>query len=234
MKRSFLYLTLLMGLVCWGVAPTMADDDKKLSKAEKRELKKKEREAKRAAKKATKKKGKKSEDKDDDDEDADKKEKKKDDEKADKKAVSDAFKKLEPAYGRARGNGKFFLYADYNLLMESGDAMLEQLAKSERAFKAAKVNVLLINNEVVEEDEAVKSLKKRRMKYPMVMKSDNLQENLPGYTAGTAPQIIIVDGTGKVKAKGGAELLESWHSVVGAKAPKKASDTDQEENEDNE
>lgn len=224
MKRSFLYLSLLAGLVCWGVAPTIADDDdKKLTKAEKRELKKKEKEAKKAAKK----KGRKSADdgEEEEDDDADSKKKKK----GDKKAVSNAFKKLKTTYGRAKGNGKFFLYADYNLLLEDSSVLLEQLAESDRAFKSAKVNVLLINHESIEEDEAVKSLKKRKIKFPMVMKTAELEEELPGYTPGSAPHITIVDGTGEVKASGGAELLESWHEAIGAKAPKKPKKADDEE-----
>lgn len=225
MKHSFFYLTMLLGLVCWSMPEAGAkDDDKKLSRAEKRELKKQEKEAKKAAKK----KGKtNADDEDDEDEEDDGKKKKK----ADKKAVSNAWKKLKPAFGKLKPNGKFFIYASYTTLTESGEAMLNQLIESEREFKAAKVNVLLINCEPVEEETACKLLKKMKCKLPMVMMDQKLEEEeLPGFSPGSAPALTIVDATGAVKASGGPELLDTWHSVVGAKAPKrpKASKGDEE------
>lgn len=195
------------------------DDDKKLSKAEKKELKKKEKEAKKAAKK----KGKKEAAEDEDDEDDENKKKK-----ADKKAVSNAWKGLKTDYGKCKGNAKYYIYAEYTTLTEEGENMLNQLVEAERDFKAAKVNVLLINCEPMEKETAVKILKKIKCKLPMVMKTQALEdEELPGYTPGTAPAITIVEPTGKVKSSGGPELLDSWHSIVGAKAPaRKAKDTE--------
>ncbi len=227
MKHSFFYLTLLLGLVCWSIPEAGAkDDDKKLSKAEKRELKKQEKEARKAAKN----KGKKNADaEEDEDEDNGKKKKK-----ADKKAVSNAWKGLKPDFGKLKANGKFFIYAEYTTLTEAGEGMLNKLVESDREFKAAKVNVLLINCESVEEETACKMLKKMKCKLPMVMKSQKLEEEeLPGYTPGSAPRLTIVDSTGAVKASGGPELLETWHSVVGAKAPRKpkAADTEEAEND---
>lgn len=223
MKHSFFYLTLLLGLVCWSIPEAGAkDDDKKLSKAEKRELKKQEKEARKAAKK----KGKKNADAEEDEDEDDGKKKKK----ADKKAVSNAWKGLKPDFGKLKANGKFFIYAEYTTLTEAGEGMLNQLIESEREFKAAKVNVLLINCEPIEKETACKMLKKMKCKLPMVMKDQKLEEEeLPGYTPGTAPTITIVDSTGAVKASGGPELMDSWHSVVGAKAPKKAKSAEAEE-----
>ena len=210
MKHSFLCLSLILGLFCGGISPISAkDDDKKMSRAEKQEMKRQAKEAKKAAKK----KGKKN-DKDADDEEED-------DKKKDKKAVSNAWKQVDPAYGKIKPNGKFFMYAEYTTLTEDGEAMLDWLIKTEVNFKIAKVNVLLINGESTEEESAVKMLKKRKVKYPMVMRGSDLGETLPGYSSGTAPHLIIVDGTGTVKAKGGIELMDTWHEVVGAKAPKK-------------
>lgn len=225
MKNSFFYLTLFLGLICWSIPEAGAkDDDKKLSRAEKKELKKQEKEAKKAAKK----KGKKNAD-EEEEEDDDKKKKK-----ADKKAVSNAWKGLKTDYGKLKANGKFFIYAEYTTLTEAGEDMLNKLVESDREFKAAKVNVLLINCEPVEEETACKMLKKMKCKLPMVMKSQKLEEEeLPGYTPGSAPRLTIVDSTGAVKASGGPELLETWHSVVGAKAPRKpkAADTEEAEND---
>lgn len=225
MRRSLFYLTLLLGIFCWSMPQADAkDDDKKLSKAEKKELKKKEKEAKKAAKK----KGKKDADEDEEDEDDDKKKKK-----DDKKAVSNAWKSLKTDYGKCKGNAKYFIYAEYTTLTEAGENMLKQLVESEREFKAAKVNVLLINCEMGEKEEAVKMLKKMKTKLPMVMKDAELEEKeLPGYTPGAAPSITIVEPTGKVKSSGGPELLDSWHSIVGAKVPaKKAKDTETDDTE---
>ncbi len=221
MKHSFFYLSLLLGLVCWSIPEAGAkDDDKKLSKAEKRELKKQEKEAKKAAKK----KGKKNADDEEDDDEEDGKKK------ADKKATSNAWKGLKPDYGKLKVNGKFFIYAEYTTLTESGEGMLNQLIESERDFKAAKVNVLLINSEPIEKETACKMLKKKKCKLPMVMKDQKLEEEeLPGYKPGSAPRITIVDSTGAVKASGGPELMDSWHSVVGAKPPKKAKTTEEAE-----
>lgn len=235
MKHPFLYLTLLLGVACWSVSPVIAkDDEKKLTRAEKKELKKKEKEAKRAAKKKGK--------KDDDDDDEKKKGKgdKDDDDdkdkKVDKKAVSNAMKKLKTASGKAKGNGKFYMYVQYTTLTEAGEEMLKNIIESDRDFKAAKVNVLLINNDPTEEEDAVKALKKLKTKYPMVMKGEKLAEELPGYTPQTAPYITIVDPSGKTKASGGPELLDSWHTAVGAKAPKKKAkaEDDAEEGSDEE
>lgn len=214
MKHSLFYFTLFLGLFCWSMPEAGAkDNDKKLSKAEKRELKKQEKEARKAAKKKGKKNA---DDAEDEDEDLGKK-------KVDKKAVSNAWKGLKPTYGKLKPNGKFFIYAEYTTLTEAGENMLNQLIESEREFKAAKVNVLLINCEPIEEETACKMLKKMKCKLPMVMNSQKLEdEELPGYTPGTAPTITIVDPTGAVKASGGPELMETWHKVVGAKAPKRA------------
>lgn len=226
MRRSILYFSLLLGLLCWSLPAAEAKDDKKLSKAEKRELKKQEKEAKKAAKKKGKK------DADDEAEDEDDGNKKK---KADKKAVSNAWKGLKPAFGKLKPNGKFFIYAEYTTLTEAGEGMLNQLIESEREFKAAKVNVLLINCEPVEEDTACKLLKKLKCKLPMVMKDQKLEEEeLPGYSPGNAPALTIVDGTGAVKASGGPELLDNWHTVVGAKAPRKAKSEKADEEADEE
>ena len=209
MKHPFLYLTLLLGVACWSVSPVIAkDDEKKLTRAEKKELKKKEKEAKRAAKKKGKK------DDDDDNKKKDKGDKDDDDDKdkkVDKKAVSNAMKKLKTASGKAKANGKFYMYVQYTTLTEAGEEMLKNIIESDRDFKAAKVNVLLINN-------------------------DPTEEELPGYTPQTAPYITIVDPSGKTKASGGPELLDSWHTAVGAKAPKKKAkaEDDAEEGSDEE
>lgn len=210
MKHSFLCLSLILGLFCGGISPISAkDDDKKMSRAEKQEMKRLEKEAKKAAKKKGKKNDKEADDGDEDDK------------KKDKKAVSNAWKQVDPAYGKIKPNGKFFMYAEYTTLTEDGEAMLDWLIKTEVNFKVAKVCVLLINGESTEEESAVKMLKKRKVKYPMVMRGSDLGETLPGYSPSTAPHLIIVDGTGTVKAKGGIELMDTWHEVVGAKAPKK-------------
>lgn len=212
MRHSFFYLTLLLGVCCWGIAPSVAKDDKKLSREEKRELKMKEKEAKKAARKG------KTSDDDKDAEDAEDDDKKK--KKADKKAVANAWKNIKPEYGKLKPNGKFFIYAEYTTLTEGGEEMLKQLIAEERSLKAAKVNVLLINCEPMEKELAIKMLKKLKCKYPMVMNDAKLKEmELPGYSPGSAPRMVIVDATGSVKANGGPELMESWHSVVGAKAP---------------
>ena len=226
MKHSFLCLSLILGLFCGGISPVSAkDDDKGKSRAEKREMKRLEKEAKKAAKKKGKKDNK---DDDDEEEDDDKKKKK------DKKAVSNALRQLDPAYGKIKPNGKFFMYAHYTTLTEDGEAMLDWLIKSEVNFKVAKVNVLLINGEATDEEEVAKALKKRKVKYPMVMRSSDLSEKLPGYSSNTAPYIIIVDGTGTVKSSGGMEIMDTWYKTVGAKEPKKPKATKEEETSDEE
>ena len=50
MKHSFLYLSLLLGILCWGTVPTQAKSEKKMTAAEKREQRKKEREARKKGK----------------------------------------------------------------------------------------------------------------------------------------------------------------------------------------
>lgn len=184
-------------------------------------MKKLEKEAKKAARKKDKKNNKDN----DEDEDGDSKKK-------DKKAVSNAWKRIDPAYGRIKPNGKFFMYAEYTTLTEDGETMLEWLIKTEVNFKVAKVNVLLINGESSEEEEAVKMLKKRKVKYPMVMKSSDLSDKLPGYSSRTAPHLIIVDGTGTVKASGGAEIMDTWYKTVGARAPKKPKTASEDDTKD--
>ncbi len=223
MRNSFLYLTLALGLICWGVTPGVAKDDSpKLSKAEKRELKKKEKEAKKAARKKAK-----DNDKEAGDDDDDK------DKKVDKKAVSKAMKALAPDYGKAKGNGKFYMYVDYTILTEEGEEMLNKLAEAEKDLKKAKVNVLLINGFSAEEEmpEAIKYLKSQKIKYPMIRKTEKLAEELPGYSGGTAPAITIVTPGGQVKASGGAALVDTWHEAVGAKITKKAAAEDEPEEE---
>lgn len=222
MKRSIFYLSLLMGLACWATAPAAARDDKKQSREEKREQKKKEKEAKKEAKKKKKKDG---------DEEAE------EDEKVDKKAVAKAMKTLETAYGKAKGNGKYFMYVRHSVLTEAGEEMFEKLIEQEKALKAAKVNVLLVYCDPDEEETAIKYLKKAKVKYPMVMKAENLAEDLPGYSDGAAPGIIIVEPSGKVKSSGGPELADTWYDVVGAKKPaarKPKSAEDEETEEDTE
>ena len=212
MKHPFLCLSLIFGLFCGGFSPIYAkDDDKKLSRAEKQEMKRLEKEAKKAAKK----KGKKDDKEADDEEDDDKKKKK------DKKAVSNAWKQVTPVYGKIKPNGKFFMYVEYTTLTEEGEEMLDWLIKTEMNFKAAKVNVLLINNESANKEAAITDLKKLKVKYPMVMRSSELSEKLPGYSSNTAPHFIIVDGTGTVKSSGGLEIMDTWYKTVGAKEPKK-------------
>lgn len=224
MKHSFLCLSLILGLFCGGISPIFAkDDDKKMSRAEKQEMKRLEKEAKKAAKKKGKKNDKEADDEEEDDE-----------KKKDKKAVSNAWKQVDPAYGKIKPNGKFFMYAEYTTLTEDGEEMLDWLIKSEVNFKVAKVNVLLINGESTEEEAAAKALKKLKVKYPMVMRSSNLSEKLPGYTSSTAPHIIIVDGTGTVKSSGGMEIMDTWYKTVGAKEPKKPRKVNEEEGDDTE
>ncbi len=203
MKRTIFYLALLMGLACWATAPAVAKDDKKQTREEKREQKKKEKEAKKKKKK-------------DGDEEAGEDEKNK---KVDKKAVSKALKSLETAYGKAKGNGKYFMYVRHSVLTEAGEEMFNKLIEQEKALKAAKVNVLLVYCDPDEEETAVKLLKKAKVKYPMVMKAEKLAEELPGYSEGTTPGIIIVEPSGKVKSSGGPELADTWYDVVGAKKP---------------
>lgn len=229
MRNPFLYLALTLGLICWSMPPCSAkNDEAKLSKAEKRELKKKEKEAKKAAKKKAKKgKSENSEEGADDAEDEDK------NKKADKKAVSKAMKSLNTDYGKAKGNGKFYMYVDYTTMNEAGEEMLKNLVAADKDLKKAKVNVLLINGFSSEEDmpDAIKELKRMKVKYPMVKKSAQIEEDLPGYTGGTAPSIAIVTPSGEVKASGGAELLDTWHTVVGVKIMKKAAAEAEEEEE---
>ena len=203
MKHSFFYLTLLLGLVCWSIPEAGAkDDDKKLSKAEKRELKKQEKEARKAAKN----KGKKNADaEEDEDEDNGKKKKK-----ADKKAVSNAWKGLKPDFGKLKANGKFFIYAEYTTLTEAGEGMLNKLVESDREFKAAKVNVLLINCESVEEETACKMLKKMKCKLPMVMKSQKLEEEeLPLAEEVEGKQAARREILGERRKKSGIKFLAS-------------------------
>lgn len=207
MKHPFLYLTLLLGVLCWGTVPSQAKNDKKMTAAEKREQRKKEREARKKGK--------------DEKEDGDKKEEK-DDKKVDKKAVNNAVKKLRTVCGRIKANGKYYMYVQYTTMTEDGEEMLKNLQEKERDFKMAKLYPILFNDDAsIEDDEAEKTLKKYKIKYPMVKKTDKLSEELPGYTSGAAPKITIVDTTGKVLANGGAEILESWDSAIGAKVTRK-------------
>lgn len=227
MRNPFLYLALTLGLICWGVGPCAAkDDEPKLTKAEKRELKKKEKEAKKAARKKAK--NGKSEDVEDSEDKGDDDDK---DKKVDKKAVSKAMKNLNTDYGKPKGNGKFYMYVEYTTMTEAGEEMLKKLIDADRDLKKAKVNVLLINGFSSAEDfpDAIKELKRMKAKFPMVKKSDELAEDLPGYTSGTAPSIIIVTPSGEVKASGGAELLDTWHEAVGAKPSKKAAPQEEDE-----
>lgn len=203
MKHSFLYLSLLLGILCWGTVPTQAKSEKKMTAAEKREQRKKEREARKKGKEEK--------------EDGDKKE-----EKVDKKAVNNAVKKLKTVCGRIKANGKYYMYVQYTVMTEDGEAMLQKLQEEERNFKMAKLYPILFNDDAsIDDEEAEKTLKKNKIKYPMVKKTDKLPEQLPGYTPGSAPKIIIVDTSGKVLANGGAEILDSWSTAVGAKATKK-------------
>lgn len=216
----------MLGIFCGGFTPLSAkDDDKGQSRAEKREMKRLEKEAKKAAKKKDKK-----NDKDDSDEDEDDDKKKK----KDKKAVSNAWKQVTPVYGRIKPNGKFFMYAAYTTLTEEGEEALDWLVRTEPNFKMAKMNVLLIDNESTDKEETKKMLKKKKVKYPMVLKSSELSEKLPGYSPNTPPHFIIVDGTGTVKASGGVEIMETWYKAVGAKEPKKPKVTKDEETTDEE
>lgn len=206
MKHSFLYLSLLLGILCWGTVPTQAKSEKKMTAAEKREQRKKEREARKKGKEEK--------------EDGDKKDKK--DEKVDKKAVNNAVKKLKTVCGRIKANGKYYMYVQYTVMTEDGEAMLQKLQEEERNFKMAKLYPILFNGDAdIDDEEAEKTLKKNKVKYPMVKKTDKLPEQLPGYTPGSAPKITIVDTTGKVLADGGAEILDSWSTAVGAKVTKK-------------
>ena len=203
MKHSFLYLSLLLGILCWGTVPTQAKSEKKMTAAEKREQRKKEREARKKGKEEK--------------EDGDKKE-----EKVDKKAVNNAVKKLKTVCGRIKANGKYYMYVQYTVMTEDGEAMLQTLQEEERNFKMAKLYPILFNDDAsIDDEEAEKTLKKNKIKYPMVKKTDKLPEQLPGYTPGSAPKITIVDTSGKVLANGGAEILDSWATAVGAKATKK-------------
>lgn len=208
MKHSFLYLSLLLGILCWGTVPTQAKNDKKMTAAEKREQRKKEREAKKKGKA--------------DKEDGDKKDEK-DEKKVDKKAVNNAVKKLKTVCGRIKTNGKYYMYVQYTVMTEDGEDFLKKLQEEERSFKMAKLNPILFNDDAsIDDEEAEKTLKKNKIKYPMVKKTDKLSEQLPGFTAAPAPSITIVDTTGKVLANGGAEILDSWPTAVGAKVAKKA------------
>lgn len=218
MKRTIFYLSLLMGLACWAAVPAVAKDDKKQTREEKREQKKKEKDAKKKKKK-------------DADEEADEAEK---DKKVDKKAVSKAMKSLETAYGKAKGNGKYFMYVRHSVLTEAGEEMFNKLIQQEKALKAAKVNVLLVYCDPDEEETAVKLLKNAKVKYPMVMKTEKLAEELPGYSDGAAPGIIIVEPSGKVKSSGGPELADTWYDAVGAKKPaaRKAKPADEDATEE--
>lgn len=204
MKHSFLYLSLLLGILCWGVVPTQAKSEKKMTAAEKREQRKKEREARKKGKEEK--------------EDGDKKE-----EKTDKKAVNNAVKKLKTVCGRIKANGKYYMYVQYTVMTETGEAMLQKLQEEERNFKMAKLHPILFNDDAsMDDEEAEKTLKKNKIKYPMVKKTDKLSEQLPGFTPGAAPKITIVDTSGKVLANGGDEILDSWSTAVGAKVTKKA------------
>ncbi len=218
MKHTFFYLSLLLGsLICLGTLPAQAKDDKKLSAAEKRELKKKEREAKKEARKKSK--GDKGDEKD---------EAKKDD-KPDKKAVSNAVKKLKPVCGRIKGNGKFYMYIQYTTMTEAGEEMLTKISEAERGLKSAKVCAFLISDDAsIEDDEAEKTLKKMKVKLPMVRKFGKMEEQLPGYKDATPPRITIVDPTGKVVADGGESLLETWPDAIGAKKPAKPAEEEEE------
>ena len=163
MRHPFLYISLLLGVACWGVSPLQAkdDDDKKLTRAEKRELKKKEKEEKRAAKK----KGKNSTNAgfDDDDDKADKK-------KVDKKAFVKFLKKTKLDTGKVATSSKMFLIASFSLSSVDGEDFVQEIQKIEPTLKRNKVAVLLINEGIEEGKELSKELKKLRVKLPAISK----------------------------------------------------------------
>ena len=115
-------------------------------------------------------------------------------------------------------------------MTEEGEELLKTLQEEERNFKMAKLIPILFNDDAsIEDDEAKKTLKKHKIKIPMVKKTDKLAENLPGFSPAPAPKITIVDTTGKVLANGGAEVLDSWASAVGTKVTRKAAKPAEEE-----
>lgn len=237
MKYSSFCISLLLSLLCCGIQPVQAKEDgKKMSAAEKREMRKKEREA----KKSKKDKGKK---------DDDKKEKK-----IDKKAFSKVVKSLKSANGRFKPNSKFFVLAAYTTLSEDSEEFLKALDEKEAELKRAKVSLILLNLDANEEKDAIKEQKKLKIKLPFTtvkflkqaLHQDNDEpeddaEVDPTFMYPGAPGFVVVTQSGKVVDKGGTSDMSVLLKAVGVdettsenKEADDAGDDADEESEDDE
>lgn len=236
MRHPFLYLVLAAGLVCWGLTPSLAkDDDKQLSKAEKRELKKKEKEAKKAARKKALK---------GDKADAD--------EQVDKKAFSKFLKQIAPFTGKIKTSSKFYLLACYNNNLEASEALLQAIQENEASLKRGKIGVLLINaGDALEEKEAVKELKRYKLKHAAVFNEDWKKETekileVTGdnaiskkFSSPAAAKWTLLTPSGEALGTGDGSSMEDCFKLAGvkatpvkAKADKEDGDAEEEESED--
>lgn len=232
MRHPFLYLVLAAGLVCWGLTPSHAkDDDKQLSKAEKRELKKKEKEAKKAARKKALK---------GDKADAD--------EQVDKKAFSKFLKQIAPFTGKIKTSSKFYLLACYNNNIEASETLLKAIQENEASLKRGKIGVLLINaGDALEEKEAVKELKKYKLKHAAVFNEDWKKETekileVTGdnaiskkFSSPSAAKWTLLTPSGEALGTGDGSSMEDCFKLAGVKAtPVKAKAGEEDEEEESE
>lgn len=232
MRHPFLYLVLAAGLVCWGLTPSLAkDDDKQLSKAEKRELKKKEKEAKKAARKKALK---------GDKADAD--------EQVDKKAFSKFLKQIAPFTGKIKTSSKFYLLACYNNNIEASETLLKAIQENEASLKRGKIGVLLINaGDALEEKEAVKELKKYKLKHAAVFNEDWKKETekileVTGdnaiskkFSSPAAAKWTLLTPSGEALGTGDGSSMEDCFKLAGVKAaPVKAKAGEEDEEEESE
>lgn len=211
MRHTLLYFSLVLGLAVWSVPASYAQgmnsrtpNVKKLSRAEKKALKKQGKEV--------------EEDKD--------KEKKK----ADKRALAKAMKDVETFMGKVKAAGKFFMIVGSTTDTEEGENTIKKLAEIEPELKKGRVSLLLVDTGMAEEKDKEKAYKKLKAKLPVTADTKQLEDlEIPVPSTGT---ILFCDVSGKQLASGGSELLDGWHKYAGVKpAPVKKKKVEKEDTE---